>query len=63
MRSDLDCIQACRIFSHISEIYDTVYFCGDRVYKYCIPYNDDTKHLVGEDDEALEYYRYWEDQL
>ena len=26
-----------------------------------IPYNDDTKHLVGTADEAPEYYRYWED--
>ena len=26
----------------------------------CIPYNDDTKHLVGTTDEAPEYYRYWE---
>ena len=26
-----------------------------------IPYNDDTKHLVGTSDEAPEYYRYWED--
>lgn len=25
-----------------------------------IPYNDDTKHLVGTSDEAPEYYRYWE---
>ena len=25
-----------------------------------IPYNDDTKHLVGTADEAPEYYRYWE---
>ena len=27
----------------------------------CIPYNDETKHLVGTTDEAHEYYRYWED--
>ena len=27
----------------------------------CIPYNDDTKHLVGTTDEAPEFYRYWED--
>ena len=27
---------------------------------YCIPYNDDTKHLVGTEEEAPEYYRYWE---
>ena len=26
-----------------------------------IPYNEDTKHLVGTTDEAPEYYRYWED--
>ena len=30
-------------------------------YTYCIPYNDDTKHLVGTTDEAPEFYRYWED--
>lgn len=27
----------------------------------CIPYNEDTKHLVGTTEEAPEYYRYWED--
>ena len=26
-----------------------------------IPYNDETKHLVGTTDEAPEFYRYWED--
>ena len=26
-----------------------------------IPYNDDTKHLLGSKNEAPEYYRYWED--
>lgn len=30
-------------------------------YVYCIPYNDDTKHLVNTTDEAPEYYRYWEE--
>ena len=28
---------------------------------YVVPYNDDTKHLVGTSDEAPGYYRYWED--
>ena len=27
----------------------------------CIPYNEDTKHLIGTVDEAPEYYRYWEE--
>ena len=35
--------------------------CIDDVYIYCIPYNDDTKHLLGTDSEAPDYYRYWED--
>ena len=26
-----------------------------------IPYNDETKHLVGTAEEAPEFYRYWED--
>lgn len=30
-------------------------------YRHCIPYNNDTKHLLGTADEAPEYYRYWED--
>ena len=30
-------------------------------YSRCIPYNEDTKHLVGTADEAPEYYRYWEE--
>ena len=29
-------------------------------YSKCIPYNDDTKHLLGTSDEAPEFYRYWE---
>ena len=29
-------------------------------YTYCIPYNDDTKHLVGTIEDAPEFYRYWE---
>ena len=46
-------------FSHInntSNIYK--YATSGDFYKYCIPYNDDTKHLVGTKDEAPEYYRY-----
>ena len=52
----------CAIFSHISDYnYGFPCNCCDRVYRYCIPYNDETKHLVGTTDEAPEYYRYWED--
>ena len=30
-------------------------------YTFCIPYNDDTKHLIGTKDEAPDFYKYWED--
>lgn len=37
------------------------YWTVSACFEYCIPYNDDTKHLVGTNEEAPEYYRYWED--
>ena len=52
----------CDLFSNITKdgkIYP--YLCVSGVYKYCIPYNDDTKHLVATNEEAPEFYRYWED--
>lgn len=37
------------------------YVCVTNLAVFCIPYNDETKHLVGTIDEAPEYYKYWED--
>lgn len=51
----------CELFSHIKPESKFKYLCISNGYKCCIPYNDDTKHLVGTADEAPEYYRYWED--
>ena len=51
----------CNFFSHIVDQLHYKYFTSDSCYKFCIPYNDDTKHLVGTTEEAPEYYRYWED--
>ena len=48
----------CEFFSH--HIDDTYPYVGiAHSYKFCIPYNDETKHLVGTTNEAPEYYRYW----
>ena len=50
------------LFSHIwKNSIEYQYQCARSRYDICIPYNDDTKHLVGTNDEAPEYYRYWED--
>ena len=52
----------CTFYSHEREEECTFkYETTDSIHKYCIPYNDDTKHLVGTTKEAPEYYRYWED--
>ena len=48
----------CDHFSYIN--YANICITTDRC-RYCIPYNDDTKHLVGTSNEAPEYYKYWED--
>ena len=62
VRDTADFSWACDLFSYILD--------GDVEYKYkgvgclnkyCIPYNDDTKHLVGTKEEAPDFYRYWEE--
>ena len=50
----------CTFYSHErKDIYK--YVTADYTYNYCIPYNDDTKHLVGTANKEPEFYRYWED--
>ena len=47
-------------YSHKDVYGDYQYKCVGNAYRFCIPYNNDTKHLVGTTEEAPEYYRYWE---
>lgn len=51
----------CNIFSHYRDNKEFPIYCTFSMFKYCVPYNDETKHLVGTTEEAPEYYRYWED--
>ena len=53
-------IWCCELFSFIEDDTNLIKCCG-AYYKYCVPYNDDTKHLVGTKDEAPDFYKYWED--
>ena len=51
-----------QLFSHIiKNCFPSEYHCIGSCYNFCIPYNDDTKHLVETNEEAAEFYRYWED--
>lgn len=54
-------IWRCSIFSYIYGKDNLPSVCNGIGYKYCIPYNDDTKHLVGTVNEPPEYYKYWEE--
>ena len=54
-------IWVCDLFSYIKECTQFPYKCMASYYKCCIPYNDETKHLLGTTDEAPKYYRCWED--
>ena len=58
VRDNINNPWVCDHFSYIN--HANICITTDRC-KYCIPYNDDTKHLVGTTEEAPEYYRYWED--
>ena len=65
VRLTKDCIWNATFFSHYDkEVNWGCYPCvttSCKSYDRCIPYNDDTKHLVGTTEEAPEFYRYWED--
>ena len=55
-------IWKCDLFSHIKESDSPyIFHCISGRWWRCVPYNDDTKHLVGTSDEAPDYYRYWEE--
>lgn len=52
----------CGLFSNINiDAYEYRYNCIGSEYCYCIPYNEETKHLVGTLEEAPKCYRYWEE--
>ena len=54
-------IWSCDLFSHLDNEESYKYFTISTCWNYCIPYNDETKHLVGTTEEAPDFYKYWED--
>ena len=47
-------------FSHIDDSIGRV-CCSWYSWKQCIPYNDETKNLVGTKDDCPEYYKWWKE--
>lgn len=61
-RDSVGCTWKCDLFSYIIKSPTRYsYRCVGNAYAHCIPYNDETKHLVGTTEEAPEYYKYWEE--
>ena len=50
----------CTFFSHIIDKVNPYVDCNGITVHVCIPYNDDTKHLVGTNIDCPEYYKWWE---
>lgn len=52
---------ACLFSHHADELDDDWYVCENIYWHFVIPYNDETKHLVGTKDDCPEYYKWWEE--
>ena len=61
VRDSDGCRWRCAFYSHTRENKEYKYMTMHLGYKRCIPYNNDTEHLIDTTDEAPEYYRYWEE--
>lgn len=59
VRNGDDVEWVCALFSFYDE--HTEYAVATEYFSQCVPYNDETAHLVGTTDEAPEYYKWRED--
>ena len=50
------------LFGYFDNLYKGV-CCLDAYLQMCIPYNEETKHLVGTTNDCPDYYKWWEEQL
>lgn len=52
----------CAFFSDISlEPENEKVYCTGMIGYECIPYNDETKHLVATSDDCPDFYKWWEE--
>ena len=55
--SDGDCYWKADLFSHIYDDITGVICCSCCSWKQCIPYNDETKQLLGTSNDCPDYYK------
>ena len=57
---DVESCWVAAIFSHMDDSIHGAICCGD-FGEQCIPYNEETKHLIGTTDDCPEFYKWWEE--
>ena len=58
-RRDTDCYWVPRLFGYMN--HSNLMGIDGCIYSFVIPYNDETKHLVGTTNDCPEYYKWWEE--
>ena len=48
-------------FGYINDENPKTISCFGFYWDYCIPYNEETKHLAGKKEDCPEYYKWWEE--
>ena len=51
----------CTFFSHMDNYVSFPVYCSGGYFKVCIPYNEETKHLVGTKEDCPKFYKWWEE--
>lgn len=51
----------CSFFSHMDNDVSFPVYCSGGYFKVCIPYNEETKRLVGTKEDCPEFYKWWEE--
>ena len=62
MRNHSTDIWQPNFFGYINEYANNNIVFAGFWWKCCIPYNEETKHLVGASDDCPEYYKWWKDE-
>lgn len=62
VRDGIHDIWTCTLFSYFDDLNDDLkVITVGSLYRYCIPFNKETKHLIGTSNDCPEYYKWWEE--
>ena len=63
VRDDNECVWKADFYSHYKGDINFCYVCIGDAYRQCIPYNEETAHLVNTDHNCPDKYKIWKDEL